>query len=250
MLNPNLKVVSVFTTLDGEVGLDGPLKWSTFVRTGGCNLRCWKSSGYCDAPHSLDMNRQYVEYNVKELAASIARGGVSYCTVTGGEPLMQREPVCELGRQLQLAGPLPTLETSGSILIGDDVLEAFSCIVMDVKPPSTEMAHTMKWVNFGKLREHDFIKVVVETQADLDWFYARCEEYDVEDTYVNVAIGPRMNADGPMFEPATLVEWMRERELFTWRLNLQMHKAIWETPAPYIKDLADVDYEAHVSRDV
>ncbi len=244
----NIKYVSLFSTLDGEVTQDGPLQWSQFIRFGGCNLRCWKSSGFCDAPHSLDLNRNYPEISVNGLVAEIHKRQIPRVTITGGEPLMQYEAAVELGNALAEILVDTTLETSGSIMIDHHDTAAFDCIVCDLKPPSTEMCHKMIPELMAQLGMSDYVKAVIQTMEDLQWF----DNFLAENpTDAQVAIGPRWIGKEQAIEPAELVDWMRTHEKWDWRLNLQLHKYIWpDVVAPTVASLDDVNYDALVKGEV
>ncbi len=248
MPEPTIKLSSIFTTLDGEVTTGGPLQWSTFIRTGGCPLRCWKSSGFCDAPHTLSMTYPYKEVAVDDIIARVKRERVRRVTITGGEPMVQAAAVCTLARQLRDLGIHVSLETSGSVEMLQDHIDSFNCIVLDVKPPSTEMDRFMEWDTVERLRILDYVKAVVESRDDFDWFLTKMREHTVSS---RIAIGPRMGPDGPMVAPAEIVEWMRESSLFHWRLNLQLHKYIWPKSVTLpLKTLKNIDPAEYIEKEV
>ena len=78
----SIKIHEIFFSIQGEasrVGLP-----TVFVRLTGCPLRC----GYCDtayAFHGGDL------FSVEEIVKQVANFGVKRVTVTGGEPLAQKE---------------------------------------------------------------------------------------------------------------------------------------------------------------
>lgn len=238
-----LKLVSIFHTLDGECTLDGPLQWSTFIRTAGCNLRCWKSSGFCDAPHSLDFNHPWPEWELEDIVKEVQK--YSPCkrvTISGGEPLWWEATVCELSSLLRKLGYKTNLETSGSLDISL-ATAYFDCVIMDVKPPATEMSKKNLPENMGMLRHTDYCKFVIQDRNDYDWSIFWLNRYP---TVAKVAFGPRHG----YLEPAELIQWLRDDKRFDIRLNIQTHKYIWPgTEAPPVKSLSEVDYEAVVKKE-
>lgn len=233
-----LKITSIFTTIDGEVTHGGPWQWTTFVRLGGCNLRCWKSSGFCDAPHTLDLKYPYPERTPDQVFKKVEEMGVRRVTITGGEPLLQEEPLHALMQLFVGERFITTLETSGSLPINRP--DYFNSVIMDVKPPSTQMAKKNFVGNMARLRAKDYVKFVLEDYADFEWALGYIEAYP---TKAKVAFGVRYN----YLEPRTLLEWLREKKLWNIQLNLQSHKFIFPEchPEP-VRDLGAVDYGKQV----
>jgi len=98
----------VFYSLQGEGTLAGVP--SVFVRTSGCNLRCW----FCDSYHTSweptgawrDVDSIIEEVHSHEQA--------NHVVLTGGEPLIHEESI-ELLERLAADGYHTTVETNGTI---------------------------------------------------------------------------------------------------------------------------------------
>lgn len=235
-----LKVASIFRTVDGEVTAKGPWHWTTFVRLGMCNLRCWKSSGFCDAPHTLDMKYPYPQMTLEEIYLDIDAKKTARVTFTGGEPLLQKEGLVLLSNELLDLGYITTLETSGSIGMPCSIVDSFTSIIMDVKPPSTEMHKNNITENMKQLRPQDFVKFVIQDRADFEWSILYLKSHP---TVAQVAFGPRWG----FLEPAKLLGWIERIERFEIMLNVQSHKWFWPEchPDP-VETLQQVDFEKQV----
>ncbi|KAA5546312.1 7-carboxy-7-deazaguanine synthase QueE [Roseiconus nitratireducens] len=82
---------------------------SFFIRTSGCNLRCW----FCDTPYAS----WHPEGQVMAIDALVDRvhgEGPSHVVLTGGEPLLPAAAV-NLSQALMDAGFHLTIETAGTI---------------------------------------------------------------------------------------------------------------------------------------
>ncbi|HUA96648.1 MAG TPA: 7-carboxy-7-deazaguanine synthase QueE [Acidimicrobiales bacterium] len=123
-------VSEVFSAIQGEAALVGERQ--VFVRLTGCNIRC----AYCDQPEALerrpgpcriegtagarDWNEVASPLPIEEVVAAVGRlwAGVPHHSVslTGGEPLLQGQPVVELVDALVANGWPVMLETNGTLV--------------------------------------------------------------------------------------------------------------------------------------
>lgn len=105
---PALPVNELFYSLQGEGALAGTP--SVFVRTSGCNLRCW----FCDSYHT-SWEPTHAWAGVDDILAEV-RGyeAADHVVLTGGEPLVHDASV-ELLDELADAGYHTTVETNGTI---------------------------------------------------------------------------------------------------------------------------------------
>ncbi|ELZ85114.1 organic radical activating enzyme [Haloferax elongans ATCC BAA-1513] len=101
-----LPINELFASLQGEGKLSGVS--STFVRTSGCNLRCW----FCDSYHT-SWEPTHAWMSVDEILAEVRDLDPDHVVVTGGEPLIHDEVSALLDR---LADDYhTTVETNGTL---------------------------------------------------------------------------------------------------------------------------------------
>ena len=77
--------------------------------------------------------------------------------------------------------------------------------------------------NFALLQALDTVKFVVGSQADLERAAAVIQEYSL-DSRCHVYLSPVFGA----IDPADIVEFMKEKNMNGVRLQLQLHKYIWD----------------------
>jgi 7-carboxy-7-deazaguanine synthase len=103
-----LPVNELFYSLQGEGKLAGMP--SVFVRTSGCNLRCW----FCDSYHtSWEPTHAWLDINAI-IDRVTDHDEAEHVVVTGGEPLLH-DATAELLDRLSTAGFHTTVETNGTI---------------------------------------------------------------------------------------------------------------------------------------
>lgn len=105
---PALPINEIFYSLQGEGALAGVP--SVFVRTSGCNLRCW----YCDSYHtSFEPAGEWMTIaNIIDAVRN--HGDAAHVVLTGGEPLLHEDSVALLG-SLSDQGYHTTVETNGTV---------------------------------------------------------------------------------------------------------------------------------------
>ena len=102
-----MRFSELFHSIQGEGALAGTP--SVFLRTSGCNLRCW----FCDTPYtSWQPERDRIDW--RELLDRTLAIDCRHVVVTGGEPLLQPD-VVPLTQELQRAGRHITIETAGTV---------------------------------------------------------------------------------------------------------------------------------------
>ncbi|MEM9364827.1 MAG: 7-carboxy-7-deazaguanine synthase QueE [Planctomycetota bacterium] len=111
-----LPVAETFQSRQGEGALTGID--SHFIRTSGCNLRCW----FCDTPYA-SWQPQGESRTVASLVTECLASGANHVVLTGGEPLLPRNTPA-LVHALRTSGLHVTIETAGTIdvQLGCDLL--------------------------------------------------------------------------------------------------------------------------------
>jgi 7-carboxy-7-deazaguanine synthase len=102
-----LPVNELFYSLQGEGKLAG--QPTVFVRTSGCNLRCW----FCDSYHT-SWEPTHAWMDLDAIAAEVNQYDAEHVVLTGGEPMMH-EASADLLDRLGNAGYHTTVETNGTI---------------------------------------------------------------------------------------------------------------------------------------
>lgn len=206
-----MRVVEIFKSIQGE-GLSVGLP-TTFVRCGGCNLRCQ----WCDTPYARDM-KSGKNMKLKYILKRIADLGCENICITGGEPLLQKDEVYELINILSDRGFFIIIETNGSISIEDLPVAENICISMDYKLPSSGMEPEMDKGNLELLGPTDQLKFIVGDYMD----------YKVARTIINrynpqcqIIIQPLWGID-----LRNVAEWVL-RDNLNVRFIPQIHKYIW-----------------------
>ena len=211
------KVVESFVSINGESTHAGEL--AVFVRFKGCNLNC----SYCDTKWANEPNAEYKSMSVNEICEFVKNTGVKNVTLTGGEPLLQ-DNIQNLIEKLILQGNRVEIETNGSISLKKfALLKNRPVFTMDYKLPSSNMEKYIGLENFAFLNEHDTVKFVSGSIEDLKKAEEIIEKYNLTQK-CNVYISPVFGK----INPADIVDFMIKRNLNGVRLQLQLHKFIWE----------------------
>ena len=104
----NLPINELFYSIQGEGKLAGVP--SVFVRTSGCNLRCW----FCDSYHT-SWEPTHAWMSTKEIVEEVStHAKADHVVITGGEPLIHEETT-HLIDSLSNDGYHITVETNGTI---------------------------------------------------------------------------------------------------------------------------------------
>lgn len=210
-------VAEKFVSINGEGTHAGEL--AVFLRFRGCNLDC----GFCDTKWANTAETPAVEMTTEELVSYVRETGVQNVTLTGGEPLLQPE-IGELITALGALGYRVEIETNGSVSLQPFAGLSFRpCFTMDYKLPGSGMEAAMRPENFALLRNQDAVKFVVGSHADLERALEVIRQYALP-AKCTVFFSPVFGS----IEPAEIVEFLKQHALNQIRLQLQLHKFIWD----------------------
>jgi 7-carboxy-7-deazaguanine synthase len=162
-----MRIAEVFNSVQGEGRYLGVP--STFIRTSGCNLRCW----FCDTPYT-SWNPEGDQQSVAELVQQATDYATEHVVITGGEPMLVQE-VVTLTQELKARGHVITIETAGTVdlpVVAD--LMSISPKMLNSVPRGTEWAerhdqrrHVPNVIR-RLVRDYDYqLKFVVDSLADL-----------------------------------------------------------------------------------
>lgn len=210
-----MKVIEKFLSINGEGLKSGEL--AVFIRFQGCNLRC----PYCDTKYSY-INPKYQELEVEEIIDYIKSTNVYNVTLTGGEPLIHKD-VDKLINELSNLGYRVELETNGSVDISKYVGLNGVSFTLDYKGPSSLMEDKMNLENYKYLGKNDVVKFVCGSDQDLLKAKEIILKYHLNE-YTNPFISPMFGE----IELEKIVDFMKDNNLNGVRLQLQIHKIIWD----------------------
>ena len=160
-----LRITEIFYSLQGEartVGLP-----TVFVRLTGCPLRCF----YCDTEYAFSGGELF---SIGQVADRVAGFSPRYVTVTGGEPLAQKNCL-PLLQKLCDAGYEVSLETSGAMSLAG--VDERVVKVLDLKTPASGEMQRNDYSNIPLLGPADQVKFVICDRADYEWARFKLDEH-------------------------------------------------------------------------
>jgi len=209
VLQATLRITEIFFSLQGETTRTGLP--TVFVRLTGCPLRC----GYCDTAYAFHGGETR---SLGDILDAVAAYPTRYVTVTGGEPLAQKN-VLGLMTLLADRGYSVSLETSGALDIG--AVDPRISRIVDIKTPGSGEVAKNRWGNLALLRPHDEIKFVLCAEADYDWARGVISAHGLVDV-CTVLFSPVTG----QLPPRELADWI-VRDALPVRMQLQLHKLLW-----------------------
>ena len=94
---------------------------------------------------------------------------------------------------------------------------------MDYKMPESGMEHALLLANMEKLSDEDTVKFVVSSRSDMERAVEIIEKYRLRErtaVYLSPVFG--------RIEPVEMVDFLMEKKLNDVKLQLQLHKIIWD----------------------
>jgi len=213
-------VNEIFSSIEGEGIRQGML--CSFVRFYGCKLHC----SYCDTHYACEDN-SYINMTPLEIISKLDSFNVPYVTITGGEPLQQNE-IDVFVNLLLSRGYKINIETNGNIDYTQFWSNSFRnnnrdqfFLTVDYKGPSSLMEKMMNEQCFLNLQSQDVLKFVVSDLTDLEKMREIIEKYDpLSNIFVSSVF--------TKIQPSVIVEYLQKYNLSKVRIQLQIHKYIWD----------------------
>ncbi len=206
---PQLRINEIFFSLQGETSRIGLP--TVFIRLTGCPLR----RTYCDTSYAFTGGQNM---SVAEILRQTTEYTPRYVTVTGGEPLAQKNCLTLLNALCD-AGYDVSLETGGALDIGE--VDKRVMRVLDIKTPASGEAEKNHWENLPLLTQQDEIKFILCDEHDYQWAKQVMQQHHLTGKCA-VLFSP---AHGTL-NPTQLAEWIL-RDRLQVRMLLQLHKLLW-----------------------
>lgn len=204
-----IKIYEIFHSLQGESTRFGLP--TVFIRLTGCPMRCT----YCDTEYAFSGGSNM---DVESILQQVDTHNTQYVTVTGGEPLAQKE--CHaLLTALCDAGYSVSLETGGAIDITD--VDARVSVILDIKTPGSNEEKNVLWSNINHIKFKDEIKFVLCNREDYVWAKLKIVELELQQK-CTILFSPSYHE----LSATDLAAWVLEDKLAV-RVQMQLHKILW-----------------------
>jgi 7-carboxy-7-deazaguanine synthase len=225
-MTAKLRLTDLYATIQGEGPRVG--EPTVFIRFGGCNMRCpgWP----CDTQHAIEPSLWKNDPLLTHIDILDRLNGVpktrNYC-ITGGEPFMQpADELSCLANALLHSGATIDVFTNGSLKPFPSWTEDENVsLILDWKLKGSGEADTaveMRLENLHRLKAKDAVKFVIASDEDYKealevytWRQMECKA----PFYVGAAWGKIAEQD-------IVVALLRDG--LPWRLNVQIHKHIFD----------------------
>lgn len=206
-----MNVIEIFSSIEGEGKRQGEL--CTFIRLAGCNMRC----PYCDTKYSYDDKSIVQKMTVNEVAKKIQLLNIKNVTITGGEPLLQKDEILEL--VLKLKEFNFNIEINGTICSPFRTNNVFYTV--DYKMPSSNACVPINKRWLKRLRKKDVLKFVVNDIYELNLM----KNFILKHKYLHCLyyVSPIWGK----IHLENIVDYLKKNNLQKVRIQLQMHKIIW-----------------------
>ena len=203
-----LLINEIFYSIQGESLTAG--EPTIFIRLAGCPLRC----SYCDTSYAFKGGK---ELSFESIISKISNYNTSFITVTGGEPLAQKN--CYSFLNLLPPKFSVSLETSNAYPIKD--VNKNITIILDVKTPRSNESNSNIETNYAYLKNNDQIKFVICDKTDYDWSVDYIQKHRLAEK-CKILFSPSYDE----MSPTELADLILSDGLQV-RLQIQLHKVLW-----------------------
>ena len=217
----NYNVIEKFVSIDGEGPSSGEL--AVFIRFFGCDLRCL----WCDTAYSWNGEVKAEPLSIAEIYNFIKNSGVYNVTLTGGEPLIQKD----IGDLIEILAKdenlIIRIETHGGVDIASFKKRFVKYgsrvqFIIDFKLPMSDMMDKMCISNLTAVDADDTYKFVISSALDLEKAIDIVLQEDLTNR-CQVYFSPVVE----LIDPRDIVAAMIDNKLNGVKLQLQLHKYIW-----------------------
>ncbi len=156
--------------------------------------------------------------DIETIVSVIEKYNTPHVTVTGGEPLAQKNCIDLLKRLCDLDYDV-SLETSGAITVAD--VDPRVTKVLDVKTPASAEVEKNRFDNFTLLNPADQLKFVICDRADYLWSKQLVQLHQLENKAEIL-----FSACQGQLQASDLAGWILQDRLNV-RLQIQLHKYLW-----------------------
>lgn len=170
---------------------------------------------YCDTGYAFSGGSNMA---VSTIMDKVATYNTRHITVTGGEPLAQKESQALL-LALCDAGYSVSLETGGAMDIAE--VDSRVSVILDIKTPDSHEMENQRWENLQHIKQTDEMKFVLCGRADYEWAKQKLIELALE-RKCTILFSPSYHE----LNAADLASWILEDKLPV-RMQLQLHKILW-----------------------
>jgi len=208
----DLRITEIFLSIQGESSHAG--RPCSFVRLTGCPMRCV----WCDSEYTFTGGERK---SFDEILEKLREFGCNLVEVTGGEPLAQKNAfpfitrLCDDGYEV-------LIETGG--YVSTENVDERAKIILDIKCPASGESERNYWPNLERLRaEVDEVKFVISDLRDWEFAKAVIERFELSSRAKEILISPIFGIPNL----SQIAEVIAKCGIEV-RLNLQLHKYIWE----------------------
>tara|TARA_B110000008_G_C16809513_1_gene500165 strand:- start:72 stop:716 length:645 start_codon:yes stop_codon:yes gene_type:complete len=208
MKTDNLIINEIFYSIQGESTFSGIP--TVFIRLTGCPLRCQ----YCDTSYAFT---EGIKMTFNEILNEVNKYNCDFITVTGGEPLAQKNTNNLLNKLVKKFNV--SLETSNALSIKD--VNKNVNIVLDIKTPGSGEVDKNLTDNYEYLTKNHQLKFVICNNSDYVWSKNYIYEYELHKR-CEILFSP----SNEEMNIKVLAEKILEDHIPA-RLQVQLHKIIW-----------------------